>query len=184
MKKKIQLPTLPLAPGLIERRIYLVRGQKVMMDRDLAELYDVRAIALRQQVKRNPKRFPSDFIFQLTKKEAATLVSQNVIPSVQSLGGYLPYAFTEQGVSMLSSVLSSNRAIEVNVAIMRAFVRLRQILSARKDIVAEINKLKKEQRYQRNDIKRIFNIIEALLTPRKPKLLPIPPKRPIGFRLN
>ena len=155
-----------------------------MLDRDLAELYDVKAIALRQQVKRNPKRFPSDFIFQLTKKEAAALVSQNVIPSIQSLGGYLPYAFTEQGVSMLSSVLTSNRAVEVNVAIMRAFVQLRQILSTRKDIAVEINKLKKEQQYQRADIKRIFNIIEALLAPRRPKPLPIPPMGKIGFRVD
>src|SRR5687767_4206846 len=87
---------------LIERRIYLIRGQKVILDRDLAELYQVKPIALRQQVKRNQDRFPEDFMFQLSEKEADVLVSQNVIPSKQSLGGYLPYVFTQEGVAMLS----------------------------------------------------------------------------------
>ncbi len=184
MKKNIRIPPLPLAPGFLERRIYLIRGQKVMLDRDLAELYDVRAIALRQQVKRNPKRFPADFIFQLNKKEITSLVSQNVIPSFQSLGGSLPFAFTEQGVSMLSSVLTSNRAIEVNVAIMRAFVKLRVIMSTHKDVIIEIKKIKREQRFQHHDIKRIFKIIEALLTPQKHKTLAPVPKKSIGFRLT
>lgn len=101
----------------IERRIYLIRSHRVMLDRDLADLYGVRAIALRQQVKRNPARFPDDFCFQLTREEALLLVSQNVIPSARSFGGSLPYAFTEQGVAMLSSVLTSDRAVQVNIAI-------------------------------------------------------------------
>jgi len=96
-----------------------------MLDRDLAHLYGVRSIALRQQVKRNIERFPNDFMFQLTKQEIKFLVSQNVIPSKRSLGGYLPYAFTEQGVAMLSSVLRSKQAVQVNIEIMRAFMRLR-----------------------------------------------------------
>ena len=95
-----------------------------MLDRDLAELYGVKTIALRQQVKRNLERFPEDFMFQLTPEEGDVLVSQNVIPSKRSLGGSLPYAFTQEGVAMLSSVLRSRRAVEVNIAIMRAFVRL------------------------------------------------------------
>ena len=99
----------------VESRILIVRGTKVMLDRDLAELYMVRRIPLRQQVKRNKDRFPEDFMFKLTKKEAEILVSQNVIPSKRSLGGYLPYAFTEQGVAMLSSVLNSQRAIHGNL---------------------------------------------------------------------
>ena len=91
----------------IESKIYLIRGKKVMLDKDLAELYRVKPIALRQQVKRNKERFPGDFMFQLTKEEVESMVSQNVIPSKQNLGGHLPYAFTEQGVAMLSSVLNS-----------------------------------------------------------------------------
>ena len=98
---------------LIASKIYPIRGRRVMLDRDLAELYKVKPIALRQQVKRNAKRFPSDFIFQLTKEEADLLVSQNVIPSKRSLGGHLPYAFTYNGVSMLSSALNSDRAIKL-----------------------------------------------------------------------
>src|SRR6267142_1982018 len=101
---------LPVSIQLVERRIYLIRGQKVMLDRDLADLYQVKPIALRQQVKRNEERFPDDFMYQLTEEEADILVSQNVIPSRQSLGGYLPYSFTQEGVAMLSSVLRSTRA--------------------------------------------------------------------------
>ena len=114
-------PTVPAE--IIEQHIYLIRGHKVMLDPALAVLYRVKTIALRQQVKRNPQRFPNDFFFQLTKGEAELLVSQNVIPSRRSFGGSLPYAFTEQGVAMLSSVLKSDRAAAVNVAIMRVFSR-------------------------------------------------------------
>ncbi len=185
MKKSSQLPSLPLAPGFIERRIYLIRGQKVMLDSDLAELYQVETRALIQAVTRNPGRFPADFMFQLTLREAESLRSQTVISNVGRGGRrYLPYTFTEQGVAMLSSVLNSERAVQVNIAIMRAFIRLREILSTHKDIMIEIKKLKQEQRFQRHDIKKVFKIIETLLTPRKPKPLPIAPKRPIGFRVN
>ena len=97
----------------IAQRIYLIRGTKVMLDRDLAKLYGVKPIALWQQVKRNSNRFPDDFVFRISPEEAEALVSQNVIPSKRSLGGHLPYAFTEQGVAMLSSVLKSERAAEV-----------------------------------------------------------------------
>lgn len=109
---------LPMHLEPIERRIYLIREQKVMLDRDLAQRYAVKAIALPQQVKRNGKRFPSDFMYQLTGKEADILVSQSVIPSRRSLGGFLPYVFTQEGVAMLSSVLNSERAVVVNIAIM------------------------------------------------------------------
>ena len=102
-----------ISAEVIERKIFFIRGQKVMLDRDLAVLYGVRAIALRQQVKRNPDRFPKDFMFQLSQQETGILLSQNVIPSKRSLGGSLPYAFTEQGVAMLSSVLTSKRAVQV-----------------------------------------------------------------------
>ena len=165
----------PIQIQLIERRIYLIRGQKVMLDRDLAELYQVKPIALRQQVKRNLERFPKDFMFQLTEKEADLLVSQSVIPSKKSLGGYLPYVFTQEGVAMLSSVLRSKRAIQVNVAIMRAFVRLRQMLESNEELnrkfAAVIRKLGEHDKY----FKVVFDELEKLSNP------PAPSHRQIGF---
>jgi len=166
---------LPVAIQLIERIIFLIRGQKVMLDRDLAELYQVKPIALRQQVKRNLDRFPEDFMFQLTEKEAEMLVSQNVIPSKKSLGGYLPSVFTQEGVAMLSSVLRSKRAIQVNDAIMRAFVRLRQMLESNEELnrkfAAVIRKLGDHDKY----FKIVFDELEKLSNP------PTPPHRQIGF---
>jgi len=100
---------------VIERKIYLIRGHKVMLDKDLASLYDVKPIRLREQVKRNLKRFPDDFMFQLNDQEIDSMVSQNAIPSRKHLGGYNPYVFTEQGVAMLSTVLNSDRVIELNI---------------------------------------------------------------------
>src|SRR3989344_9616604 len=105
----------------IKNKIYLILGLHVMLDKDLATLYEVKSIRLREQVKRNIKRFPSDFMFKLNEEEVGFLVSQNAIPSKKYLGGYLPYVFTEQGVANLSSVLSNDMAIEVNIQIMRAF---------------------------------------------------------------
>jgi hypothetical protein len=106
----------------VERRIYLIRGQKVMLDFELAELYRVETRALKQAVRRNADRFPGDFMFKLNANEMGSLVSQNVIPSRGKFGGARPMAFTEQGVAMLSSVLRSPRAVQVNIAIMRTFV--------------------------------------------------------------
>ena len=157
----------------IERRILLIRGHKVMLDRDLAELYEVKTIALRQAVKRNRNRFPDDFILQLSETEAEALVSQNVIPSRQSLGGFLPYAFTEQGVAMLASVLHSERAAAVNIAIMRTFVRLRQILATRKELAERLAAM--ENKYDRR-FKIVFDILKQLMEPP-----PEPPKPPMGF---
>lgn len=153
----------------IASRIYLIRGEKVMLDSDLAKLYGVKPIALRQQVKRNPDRFPADFIFQLNDQEVDVLVSQFVIPSRRVLGGSLPYVFTEQGVAMLSSVLRSKRAVQVNVAIMRTFVRVRQILASNKDLARKI------QEHDRK-IAILFQTVEKLLEPP-----PLPKKHPIGF---
>ncbi|NOT27323.1 MAG: ORF6N domain-containing protein [Acidobacteria bacterium] len=164
----------PTAPAvLIERKIYLIRGHKVMLDRDLAALYRVKAIALRQQVKRNPKRFPEDFLFQLTRKEAELLVSQNVIPSRRSLGGSLPFAFTEQGVAMLSSVLKSNRAAEVNVAIMRVFVRIRTLLASHADLIRRLDALEKTSAER---FRIVFEVIEQLIASE-----PVRPRNRIGF---
>jgi len=127
-----------------------------MLDRDLARLYGVRPIALRQQVKRNQDRFPADFMFQLTGQEAEELVSQSVIPSRRSLGGFLPYVFTQEGIAMLSSVLRSQRAVQMNISIMRAFVRLRELMVAHKDIAARVERLERGQ-------ERTASVIEILV---------------------
>jgi hypothetical protein len=157
----------------IEGKIILLRGLNVILDRDIAELYCVKPIALRQQVKRNIERFPEDFMLKLTDDEADFLVSQNVIPSKRSLGGYLPYAFTEQGVAMLSSVLKSQRAIYVNIQIMRTFTKLRQILSTHKELRLKIEEMEKKYDHQ---FKVVFDVINKLLEPKENN-----PKR-IGFK--
>jgi hypothetical protein len=159
----------------VERHIYVLRGCKVMLDRDLAGLYGVKAIALRQQVKRNLARFPTDFMFQLSKPEVAVLVSQTVIPSARSLGGFLPYAFTQEGVAMLSSVLRSDRAVQVNIAIMRAFVRLRELLSSNAELARKLDAL--EEKYDAQ-FKCVFEAIRQLM------LSPDQPKRAIGFHVK
>ena len=165
-----------VAVPVVERRIHLIRGYSVMLDRDLAELYGVKAIALRQQVKRNRKRFPADFMFQLRAKDAALLVSQSVIPSRRSLGGSLPYVFTQEGVAMLASVLNSERAVQVNIAIMRAFVQLRQFAATHQDFARKIDALERKYSEHDNEIQIIFKAIKALLEP------PLKPKRSIGFK--
>lgn len=142
----------------IASRIFLIRGEKVMLDSDLAKLYGVKPIALRQQVKRNIERFPDDFMFQLTDHEVNALVSQNVIPSRRVLGGLLPYVFTEQGVAMLSSALRSKRAVHVNIAIIRTFVRVRQILASNRDLARKV------QEHDRQ-IATLFDTVAKLLTP-------------------
>jgi len=114
----------------IKNKIYTIRGLQVMLDRDLAELYGVETRALKQAVNRNKSRFPSDFMFTLTDKEVDFLVSQSVIPSKKHLGGAFPFAFTEQGVASLSSVLTNEKAIEVNIQIMRAFVAMRRFIAS------------------------------------------------------
>ena len=159
----------------IEAAIRLVRGERVLLDVDLADLYEVPTRALVQATKRNVSRFPSDFMFQLTPRESAHLRSQNVISSARGQHGgrrYRPYVFTEQGVAMLSSVLRSQRAAIVNVAIMRAFVRLRRMLTEHADLAARLDEL--EYRYDAQ-FTNVFEIIRRLLRP------PAPPAR-IGFR--
>lgn len=162
-----------IPPDFIERRIYLIRRQKVMLDSDLAELYGVKPIRLREQVKRNRSRFPEDFMFQLTDGEVDVMVSQNAIPSRRHLGGFLPYMFTQEGVAMLSSVLRSERAITVNIAIMRAFVKLREMLSTHKDLADKLEAL--EKKYDRQ-FKVVFDAIRQLMQPEAP-----PKERRIGF---
>jgi len=155
---------------VIENKIYLIRGQKVIVDRDLAILYGVKPIRLREQVKRNLRRFPDDFIFQLTKEEALAMVSHFAIPSWKHLGGHLPYAFTEQGVAMLSSVLNSERAIDVNIAIMRAFVKLREVLSTHAELRHKIEDM--ERKYD-GQFKVVFAAIKQLMAPPRKKSVKI-----------
>ena len=159
---------------IIGQRILLIRGQKVMLDRDLAQLYGVKSTVLRQQVKRHADRFPLDFMFQLSQKEAKNMVSQSVIPSWQYLGGSLPYVFTQEGIAMLSSVLHSPRAIQVNIAIMRTFVQLREWLSSHKELARKLEAL--EQKYD-EQFKAVFDAIREIMRPELPES-----ERRIGFR--
>jgi hypothetical protein len=152
---------------LIQDKIIQVRGHCAMLDFHLADLYDVETRVLKQAVKRNINRFPHDFLIEINPKDVEYLVSQNVIPSKSYLGGATPYAFTEQGVSMLSSVLRSKKAIDVNIAIMRAFVLLRQHLTVYKDLKEEIAKLEREMNRKFKDINEVLH---CLLSPKsKPK---------------
>jgi len=197
-KKNLTTSSLSVSVQLIERRIYLIRGQKVMIDVDLAELYGVSTKHLNQQVSRNKKRFPEDFMFRLTKEEGESLRSQIVtsntgmpentasnknlrsqfVTSKSGRGGrrYLPYAFTEQGVAMLSSVLNSEQAIEVNIAIMRAFVRLRQMLETNEELnrkfAAVIRKLSTHDKYFRVVFDELKKLTEK----------PVSKGRQIGFK--
>lgn len=157
-------------------KIYLIRECKVMLDRDLAELYGIKAIRLREQVKRNQERFPSNFMFQLTESEVKTLVSQNAIPSKKHLGGYLPYAFTEHGVLMLANVLKSDQAITMSIRIIEIFVKLREVLLTHKDILLKIEQLERKSVQYDEDIKLIFKYLRELLNPKSQ------PMRKIGFR--
>ena len=158
----------------VERVILMIRGQKVLLDVDLAGMYGVDVKVLNQAVKRNIERFPEDFMFQLTSDEAESLRSQTV--TLKSGRGqhrkYLPYAFTEQGVAMLSSVLRGPRAVQVNIEIMRAFVRLRQMLQTNSELSRKLAALEKKYDAQ---FKVVFEAIRELMTP------PAKPKRRIGF---
>ena len=156
-----------------ERQIYLLRGQRVMLDFDLATLYQLETRALKQAVRRNRDRFPDDFMFDLTPEEIESMVSQNVIPTRGKLGGAIPMAFTEQGVAMLSSVLRSPRAVQVNIAIMRAFVRLREMLLTNADLARKLDAL--ERKYD-TQFRVVFDAIRQLTSPP-----PAPPRRQIGF---
>lgn len=190
MQNKI-FPT--ITAEAIEKRIFLIRGYKIMLDNFLARLYEVPTGRLNEQVRRNLKRFPSDFMFQLTWEEYETLKSkmafsndlnlksQNAISSSEEWGGrrYPPYAFTEQGVAMLSSVLNSDRAVEVNIEIMRAFVRFREMISTNTDLARKLAEL--EYKYDAQ-FKVVFDAIRKLMNPPQP-LEPhhLPPKPQIGF---
>ena len=162
----------PIPIERIERLILLIRGKKVLLDYDLADLYGVETKALNQAVKRNVKRFPPDFMFQLTNEELKTLRSQFVTSKGFAGRRVPPYVFTEQGVAMISGVLNSSRAIEVNIAIMRTFVQLRQMLSSNEELSRRLNEL--ETRYDKQ-FRVVFEAIRELMTPPEPK------RRQMGF---
>lgn len=144
----------------IQQKIYEVRGQQVMLDFDLAELYEVETRALKQAVKRNGDRFPPDFMFVLTNQEVDELVSQNVIPSKSHLGGALPFAFTEQGVAMLSSVLKSKKAVHMNISIMRAFVHIKAFALTHRELSERLRTM--EEKYDRQ-FSDVYEAIHYLL---------------------
>lgn len=144
----------------IASHIYFLRGHNVILDFDLASLYGVETRALKQAVRRNLRRFPEDFMFALDDTEIDFVVSQNVIPSKRHLGGAIPYAFTEQGVAMLSGILNSDRAIQVNISIMRAFVQLRQLISTHKDLVQKLSQIEKKYDEQ---FKLVFEALRQLI---------------------
>ncbi|MHB8143730.1 MAG: ORF6N domain-containing protein [Thermoleophilia bacterium] len=158
---------------LIEKKILLIRGEKVMLDSDLAELYGVEVKHLKRQVRRNIARFPEDFMIQLSKEEYDSLRRHFGTIKRGEHSKYLPYVFTEQGVAMLSSVLNSERAVSVNIEIMRAFVRLRRMLASNAELSRKLNALEKKYDAQ---FKAVFDAIRALMAPPKPKK-----KQPIGF---
>ena len=166
-----------LLAEVIEKKILLLRGQKVILDKDLATLYGVETFNLNKAVKRNLDRFPSDFMFQLLEGEFKNLIFQDGISSGAQWGGIrkLPYAFTEQGVAMLSSVLRSKKATQVNIEIMRAFVKLRELLSTHKDLARKLEEIEKKYDSQ---FRIVFEAIRKLMLPQEK------PKRQIGFKVE
>jgi len=174
----------PLVPApSIQRHIYVIRGHKVMLDADLATLYQVSTSSLNQAVKRNSKRFPEDFMFRLSHAEAAAMRSQTVTASKRNLK-YQPLAFTEHGVAMLSAVLHSGRAVETSIMIVRAFIALREMIAANKDLAARVEKLESGHRQTASIIDVLVDEIENVAHDvREMKTLPPPSKRKIGFDL-
>jgi len=167
-----------IIPVEIAQSIFLIRGQKVMLSQDLAALYGVAVKALNQAVKRHTLRFPSDFVFQLTSKEFDNLKSQFVTSSWGGLRRALPYAFTEEGAAMLSSVLKSDRAVKVNITIMRAFVRLREALETNQKLARQFAELEKRVGKHDGEISAIIDAIRRLMAP------PEKPLREIGFHVR
>lgn len=186
---KTENTKITIADESVMNQIYVIRGQKVMLDRDLASLYGVETKVLKQSVRRNSIRFPDDFMFELTKDEFQSLRSQ-FVTSNEGRGGsrYVPMVFTEQGVAMLSGVLNSNRAIVVNIQIMRVFTRIRQMLTDNTELrleIAEIkqavDKISKKQDGQDKNIELIFEYIDRL---QEKEELPVPERNAIGFTVG
>lgn len=167
-----------LKPQEIENKIYEIRHQNVMLDFDLAEMYQIETRVLKQAVRRNLERFPKDFMFELTEIEIESMVSQNVIPSKQKLGGAKPFAFTEQGVAMLSSVLKSKIAIEINISIIRTFVLMRQYALSHKELSEKLSQLENKYDEKFNDVSEALNFLlqkDKIETEQKQR-------KPIGYK--
>lgn len=158
-------------------QIYLVRNQKVMLDKDLAALYNVTTGNLNKAVKRNAARFPQDFMFQLTEDEFKNLIFQN---GISSWGGVrkIPYAFTEHGVAMLSGILKSSTAIEVNLRIIRIFIQIRELIVTNKEMIFKLEELERQVKGNSNDIQHIFKALKQLLSQEQK------PRTPIGFKIK
>jgi len=166
-----------LPDALIVSKIYVIRGQKVMIDRDLAELYGVDTKVLKQAVRRNAERFPDDFMFEMTTKEFKRWTKEHLTSTADIMGlRYAPFCFTEQGVTMLSCVLNSRQAIEVNIKIIRIFAKMREMMLTHKDILLKMDKLEKNLNQHDDDIKVIFDYLKELLEPATG------PMRRIGFK--
>jgi hypothetical protein len=148
---------------IVLSKIFLIRCHKVMLDRDLAELYSVKAIRLREQVKRNSDRFPKNFMFQLTDKEVNHMVSQNAIPSRKHLGGTLPYVFTEHGVLMLANVLKSTQAIQMSIRIIEIFVKLREMILTHKDLLLKVEQIEKKVAKHDENIEALFDYLKQFI---------------------
>ena len=162
----------------IVEKIYLIREIKIMLDKDLAEMYGTIPKRLRQQVKRNIERFPENFIFQLSDEGVDSLVSQNVIPSRQSLGGTLPYAFSEHRILMLANVIKSQQAITMSIRIIEVFVKFREMLISQKDLLLKFEQLEKLIVQHDDDINAIFAALKQLIHQKNE------PREPIGFKLK
>ena len=165
-----------IADELLMNKIYCIRKQKIMLDRDLASIYGVAPTRLREQVKRNKERFPANFMFRLTDRETSTMVSQNAIPSKQQLGGFLPYAFTEHGVLMLAAVLRTDKAIQASIRIIEIFVKMREMLAADKHILSQLQEAEKRLTCHDEDIRQLFESLQEVLNPAAG------PRNRIGFR--
>ncbi len=165
--------------GEIVEKIYIIRGQKVMLDKDLAEMYDVPTHRLNEAVKRNKTRFPHDFMFQLTSEEFKALISQIAISKKEGRGGVrkLPYAFTEQGVAMLSSVLRSERAIQVNIQIIRVYTKMKQLLLDNKELWMKMEKIEQFLVKKDEEVKAIFKVLKKLLMQEDQ------PRNVVGFKI-
>jgi len=173
MNKKLIIPD-----EIILNKIYFIRGKKVMLDRDLAALYDVETKQLKRQVNRNINRFPGDFMFKLNLKEQDSLRSQSGTLKRGEHSKFLSMAFTEQGVAMLSSVLNSKKAIDVNIRIIRIFTKMRELLSTNKDVLLKLIRLEGKINNHDQEIQLIFEALKQLLNPKQP------PRKRIGFKLK
>ena len=163
---------------VITTKIYLIRNQKVMLDRDLAELYDVKNIRLREQVKRNIQKFPDHFMFRLTENETDFMVSHNAIPSKKHLGGSLPYVFTEHGILQLANVLTGDRATQMSIKIIEVFVQMREALTENLNLKLDIEDIKKKLTNHSKNIELVFNYLDELIDKKENEK----PRTKVGYK--